>query len=193
MWSPQLAGRACADHFLCGTFLSAAQGAGLRPRRHRAPRWEFHVTSVWGVGHGPPELLPLSFSLIVLSPVQGGGGSLMNKLSRFCCQSPPRPPSLSQQRMLGKEGGVRRCELWERTASKKNTKLTWDHVTPPPHLPHVMDGATPRETSEPPGRSRWRLALKPVPLRPGTPWSSPAHDLTRPQEADAGTYAPPPR
>lgn len=44
--------------------------------------------SVWGVGHGPSGLLPLFFSFIVLSPV-GEGGSLMNKLSRFCCQSPP--------------------------------------------------------------------------------------------------------
>lgn len=95
LWSPQLAGRACADHFLCGTFLSAALTGPAFVRgateRHDG---SFMSRLFGGVGNGPPELLPLSFSLIVMSPVwrDWGGGSLMNKLSRFCCQSTPPPP-----------------------------------------------------------------------------------------------------
>lgn len=74
---------------------------------------------------------------------------------------------------MGKEGGVRTCELWERTAAKKNTKLTWDHVTSSPELlwDHVTFSLAP--TMPWTGRLLGRLAnlrdeaLKPVLFVPG--------------------------
>lgn len=132
-----------------------------------------------GGGERPSRAPPPLFQPHCDESCSGGVGSLMNKLSHFCCQSTPYAPSpsLSQQRMLGKEARVRRCELWEQTAAKKNTKLTWDHVT------FSLASSGDQQTS---GTKQMAARFKTRPLRHGTPWSSPAHDLTGQQEDDPG-------
>lgn len=79
----------------------------------------------------------------------------------------------------------------DRCQEKHKVNLGSCDLLPCPH--RVVDGATPQGDQQTSGTKRMAARFKTRPLRPGTPWSSPTHDLTGPQEADAGTYAPPPR
>lgn len=117
----------CAEH-------SSALRSGGRPSSAAPQSATMGVSCHVCLGGGarPSRAPPPLFQPHCVESCSWKGGVFDEQVVPFLLPAPPAPPtspSLSQQRMLGKEGGVRRCELWERTAAKKNTKLTWDHVT----------------------------------------------------------------